>query len=53
MQNRDGYSSMVEEGQEALFACMICGKTFPDYDGVQQHYRADHQRKKPANNPDD
>jgi phenolic acid decarboxylase len=45
---------MVDNGQEALHACMICGKSFSDYDSVQAHYRNDHQHKqKSADSPDD
>jgi prefoldin subunit 5 len=37
--------TMLDSNRGALYACMICGKTFPDYDEVQQHYRVDHQRQ--------
>jgi hypothetical protein len=38
---------MLDNDQTTLLhACMICGKRFPEYDGVQQHYRVDHQNKR-------
>jgi hypothetical protein len=30
---------MLDSDQEGLYACMICGKRFSDYDEVQQHKR--------------
>jgi hypothetical protein len=42
LQARVGVCLMLDGNQEALHACMLCGKRFPAYDEVQQHYRIDH-----------
>jgi hypothetical protein len=37
-------NACMNEIEEKVFSCMICGTRFDDYDQVQHHYERDHKR---------